>query len=78
MKVISLKVPDNLDEQLDEIASRRDVSRSEIVREALAEYLASDAPPGSSVLAKTLDLAGCAPGPEDLSSNPAYLEGFGE
>ena len=33
MKVISLKVPDNLDEQLDEIASRRDVSRSEIVQE---------------------------------------------
>ncbi len=78
MKIISLKVPDSLDEQIGDLAIRRDVSRSEIVREALAEYLTSDAPPGSSVLAKTLDLAGCAPGPEDLSSNPAYLEGFGE
>ncbi|MEP7013061.1 MAG: CopG family transcriptional regulator [Acidobacteriota bacterium] len=78
MKIISLKVPDSLDEQIGDLAVRRDVSRSEIVREALAEYLTSDAPPSSSVLAKTLDLAGCAAGPEDLSSNPVYLEGLGE
>ncbi|HXU33913.1 MAG TPA: CopG family transcriptional regulator [Thermoanaerobaculia bacterium] len=78
MKNISLKVPDQLDEQIGDLANRRDVSRSEIVREALAEYLTSAAPPGSSVLSKTLDLAGCAYGPEDLSSNPAHLEGYGE
>jgi hypothetical protein len=27
-----------------------------------------------TVLALTFDLAGCADGPEDLSTNPAYLE----
>jgi hypothetical protein len=34
--------------------------------------------PNRSVLALTFDLAGCADGPEDLSTNPAYLETYSE
>ncbi len=64
MKII--KVP----KKLDAIEIRRKVGRP--------KDLSSDILRGPSVLAMTLDLAGCAYGPEDLSTNPAYLEAYGE
>lgn len=77
MKTISLKLPENLDDRLNEVARRRDTTKSDLIREALAEYLPDDAPAGSSFFAQTRDLAGCIEGPEDLSTNPKYLEGLG-
>lgn len=65
MKTISLKLPESLDDRLNEVALIREV-----------EYLPDDAPAGSSFFAQTQDLAGYIEGPEDLSTNPKYLEGL--
>ena len=34
--------------------------------------------PGISALLAADDLVGCVEGPEDLSTNPEYMQGFGE
>lgn len=84
MAVISLKLTDALDAQLTEQAQRRRLSKSELVRRALTAFLqASDqgleVPVEPSAVDLLADLVGCCEGgPADLSSNPAYLLGFGE
>ena len=40
MSTLSLRIPDDLDKQLEEEASRENKSRSELVRDAVADYLA--------------------------------------
>jgi len=40
MSTLSLRIPDDLDRQLEEEASRENKSRSELVRDAVADYLA--------------------------------------
>ncbi|VAW80937.1 hypothetical protein MNBD_GAMMA14-746 [hydrothermal vent metagenome] len=40
MSTLSLRIPDDLDKQLEEEASRANKSRSELVRDAVADYLA--------------------------------------
>jgi predicted DNA-binding protein len=78
VKTRSLKLPPDLDSQLDEYARTRRVTRSSVVREAVAQYLARDvAPAARSVLARARDLAGSIDGPPDLSVNPEYLGGYG-
>jgi hypothetical protein len=83
MAVISLKLSEDLDAQLTEQAQRRRLSKSELVRRALTTFLqtseqiieGSASPSAVDLLA---DLVGCCEdGPADLSSNPAYLSGFG-
>lgn len=83
MAVISLKLSEELDAQLTEQAQRRRLSKSELVRRALTTFLqtseqgmgGSGSPSAIELLA---DLVGyCEGGPADLSSNPAYLAGFG-
>lgn len=79
MKSLSLKLPDNLDARLAGLARRRGISKSELVREAIEGHLerGAVAVPGSiGDLAR--DLAGCVEGPVDLSTNPKYMNGFGE
>mgnify|MGYP000753647321 CR=1 FL=1 len=39
MSTLSLRIPDDLDKQLEEEASRENKSRSELVRYAVADYL---------------------------------------
>ena len=83
MAVISLKLSEDLDAQLTEQAQRRRLSKSELVRRALTTFLqtseqgmeGSASPSAVDMLA---DFVGCCEdGPADLSSNPAYLSGFG-
>ena len=83
MAVISLKLSEELDAQLTEQAQRRRLSKSELVRRALTMFLqtseqgmkGSGSPSAVNLLA---DLVSCCEGgPADLSSNPAYLAGFG-
>jgi len=40
MSTLSLRIPDDLDKQLGEEASRANKSRSELVRDVIADYLA--------------------------------------
>jgi predicted transcriptional regulator len=80
MKTISLKLPPKLSAKLDHAASQRRQSKSEIVRAALEQFLNGPSAPRRQVSALELagDLVGRVNGPGDLSTNPKYMEGFGE
>lgn len=78
MTTFSLKVPEALASRLTEMARRRGVSRSALVREAL-QALLENGRPGKRASALDLagDLCGCLKGPGDLSHNEKYMEDFG-
>jgi Arc/MetJ-type ribon-helix-helix transcriptional regulator len=82
MKTISLKLPAGLHAKLDRAAKQRKQSKSDVVRTALEHFLNGKPPAKSrrvlSALELAGDLVGCAEGPGDLSTNPKYMEGFGE
>jgi hypothetical protein len=76
MRPLTIKVPTQLEQEIDRMAKSRGVPRSVVVREALEAYVA---PPGASVLDPIRDLVGAFDGlPPDLSTNPKYLDGFGD
>jgi Arc/MetJ-type ribon-helix-helix transcriptional regulator len=80
MKTISLKLPDGLNAKLNRVAKERDLSKSEVVREALEQFFNGHATARTPLSALDLarDLAGCLEGPGELSTNPKYMEGFGK
>lgn len=74
----SLKMPRRLAAEVSEVARRRGISRSALIREAIEAFLSVErVTQPESALSLALDLAGAFPGPEDLSVNPAYMRGFG-
>lgn len=76
MNTISLKLPPELRFKLERAAKRRGQSKSEVVRAALEQYLDCERPMSALELAG--DIVGCGEGPGDLSTNPKYMEGYGE
>ena len=79
MKTISLKLSDSFDTQLARLARQKGVSKSAVIREALERFLRTNGNKEQrSALALAEDLAGCLVGPEDLSVNKEYLQGFGQ
>jgi hypothetical protein len=83
MKTLSLKLPPRLSARLERAARQRGQTKSALVRAALEQFLngtphAPIAPRPQSALQLAGDLVGCGEGPGDLSTNPAYLKGFGE
>ena len=76
MKTISLKLPPSLSIRLERVARERGKSKSEIVRAALEQHLKAERPMSALELAG--DLVGRGEGPIDLSTNPQYMEGYGE
>lgn len=78
MKGVTVKLPDDLERKVVYKARELGVSKSDVVREALARYLAGPEPSdGPSAYDLGKDWIGSYEGPEDLSTNPKYLEGFG-
>jgi predicted transcriptional regulator len=77
MKIRTLKLPPDLDRKVDGYAERHQLSRSEVVREALASYLDEPAGKSGSFAEQAADLAGSLTGPADLSTNPSHLDGYG-
>jgi predicted transcriptional regulator len=75
MRVVSLKLPDDLDKALTRIARKRHSSRSQVLRDALESYARGSE---GSVTAAAGDLVGSLTGPRDLSTNPKHLAGYGE
>lgn len=75
MRTVSFKLPEALDDALTDLAQRRNVSRSAVVRESLAA-LATDT--HHSVTAAVDNLVGSLKGPSDLSTNPAHMTGYGK
>ena len=80
MDRINVRIDHQLKGRLEATARERGVKPSEIVRAALAEHLKECPPPvNARQLARQLGIIGCAPDlPADLSTNPKYMEGFGE
>ena len=80
MKTISLKLPVALYAKLDRAAKRVNQSKSEVVRSAIERFLENGLAELRPISALELagDLAGCAEGPSDLSTNPKYMEGYGK
>jgi predicted transcriptional regulator len=75
MRTVSFKLPPVLDDALSELARRRHASRSALVREAI-EAMTHET--RRSVTDVAGDLVGCLEGPADLSTDPRFMEGFGE
>lgn len=80
MKVLSFKLPDALDRKLSAVVKRRGVAKSNVVREALKQYLdESHEVRRGSFLELAGDLVGCVKdAPSDLASNPRHLSDFGK
>jgi predicted transcriptional regulator len=80
MRAISLKLPDNLLEELEREARTRRVTKSVLVRESLEAALRGrPRRRAGSCYDLARDLAGAVKGlPRDLAHNPKYMDGFGE
>jgi hypothetical protein len=78
MKTVSLKLPLRLARDLERSAKQQKRGKSEIIRAALEQYLrgANGSKP-MSFYDMASDLIGKFEGPEDLATNPKYMEGFG-
>ena len=74
MRAISLKLPEDLDRRLTELAERRKTSRSALLREALETFAAQ---PARSVTSVAGELVGSLDGPPDLSTASRHLAGYG-
>lgn len=78
---ISLKVPQKLDRRLARASKAQGLSKSEFIRRAVERTL-DEAQPAKlppTMLELAGDLVGTVKfGPPDLSTNPKYLEGYGE
>lgn len=78
MSVLSVKVPESLDDQVAEYARRHGVSKSSVVREALRSHLARETETRPrSFLEQAKDLAGIVEAESDLSTNLEHLESYG-
>ena len=75
MRTVSFKLPEDLDEALNELARTRRSSRSALVREALESLAKGNR---RSVTALAVDLAGCVEGPSDLATNRKHMSGYGK
>lgn len=78
MRTITVKLPTGLATRLEARVRRRGAALSDVVRQALEDYLdrEGDAAPGSC-LERVADLAGSLAGPSDLASNRRHLRGYG-
>ena len=81
MNTISVKIPEQLDKALSRVAASRGLSKSTVIREACGEYLSQQ--PSVQTIPSLLeqmgdDIVGAISGPGDLSTNPDYLNGYGQ
>ncbi len=78
MKGMTLRLPENVEQELIYEAKRRGVTKSWLVREALAAYLVKD-PTSQEKSARDVfgDVVGIFDGPQDLATHPKHMEGFG-
>jgi hypothetical protein len=81
-ETLTLKLPQSLANALLHASQRQQISKSELVRRAIAAHLARgqrDAGAQPSLLDRADDLVGCfGGGPKHLASKPRHLQGFGK
>ncbi len=78
MTARTIKLDPALDRDIDALAKSRNVSRSVIVREALAEYVRREGKPRSFIDAAGDLIGSIGGGPRDLSTNRKHMRGYGE
>lgn len=80
MQTITFKCSEKLAKQLIGESRERKIPKSDLLRRALEFYLSQKgiAAQHISLYSLSKDLCGAIDGPEDLSENPAHLEGYGE
>ncbi len=81
MNTLTVKIPAELEQEIARTSKQEHLTKSELVRRALATYLKQrkDAPEFESALNQAGDLVGCfSGGPPDLSSNSDHLADFGK
>jgi hypothetical protein len=76
-KLHTFEFPPDLEARLRSYAEQTGETKSSIVREAVAAYLAQRPPAEASAYDLVADLAGSVEGTGDLSHNPEHLEGYG-
>jgi hypothetical protein len=76
---MSVKIPHSLKLRMERESSRRGMSKSRLIRDALESAFGRDKQmPGATVFDLTKDLCGSVRGgPRDLSSNKKHLDGYG-
>jgi predicted transcriptional regulator len=80
MITLSIKIPLGLEQDLLQLSEQTHLSKSELVRRALATFMAQrkSTEPFVSALDRAGDAVGCFSGsPPDLASDPKYLNDFG-
>ena len=79
MARISVRIDEQQKRQIDALARQRGASESDVVREALGQYLKGRSRPESCYdIAQRIGVIGIARGlPPDLSTNRKHFEGFG-
>ncbi len=81
MNTITVKISDQLEQQIELATAREHLSKSELIRRAITAYILQreTGTPFVSALEQAGDLVGCFDnGPRDLSSNPEHLSEFGK
>lgn len=79
MKQVTLQLPEELEQQLTQLAQTQGRSETDLIQVAVEIFLAQHQLPFGtpSCLDLVQDLAGSLDGPPDLATNPRYMEGFG-
>ena len=79
MNTICVKVPHSLKLRMERESTRRGLSKSRVIRDALERAFGQRRQmPGATVFDLTKDLCGSVRGgPRDLSSNKKHLDGYG-
>lgn len=79
MVVVTFKCSEKLVDKLKGESKGRKISKSNLIRQALEFYLERNGLTSSmSLYSLSKDLCGAVDGPEDLSDNSYYLEGYGQ
>jgi hypothetical protein len=81
MKPLTIKVTDELDQDISRAARRQRITKSELLRRAAVQYLVAEK--SSAPFRSASELAGSLIGsirgaPPDLASNPEHMEDYGK
>lgn len=79
MRIMTVKLPDDLEQRLEEAAARTGVSKSSLAREALTAYLAEPADKGAgpTVFELAGEAIGRVAGPGLSATDPERMKGYG-
>jgi len=81
MTTLTIKISAAMEREIEQATQREHLTKSELVRRALAAYIARQAGAGKfvSALEQAGDLVGCFEGgPGDLATNPVHMDDFGK